>query len=440
MSRSLAIPDADLAIERLLEELIAAHTPGHGLPGAFHTHPGIYQLELARIWRRSWLFAGHACQVKAPGDFLVFDLDTDSIIVVRDGDERLHALHNTCRHRGMKVCHAESGRLARFVCPYHQWTYARSGELLACGGMDRDGQVDRAAFGLHRVHVEEVAGLIFVNLAADPVPFAPAAAAIGPMARPQGLARAKVAATRRYEVRANWKLVWENNRECWHCPANHPQYVKANYDAAPTDAPAVQAEVEALARDVSARLEAHGVTIDHQAAGLYPFPSADCWWSANRTPLVAGWVTESLDGQPVAPLMGDYPERNVGTLRLRTVPNFWNHSSGDHAVTTRLAPAGVGTTRVEVQWLVHEDAVEGRDYELARLLPFWQLTSEQDWGLCEKNQEGIRSSAFVPGPYSLRRESNVIGYVEWYLRAIRAAAPPAPLRFRHYGLAGRDGE
>ena len=72
----------------------------------------------------------------------------------------------------------------------------------------------------------------------------------------------------------------------------------------------------------------------------------------------------------------------------------------------------------EVQWLVHEDAVEGRDYALEKLLPFWQLTSEQDWWLCEKNQEGVRSSAFVPGPYSTRREYNVISYVEWYLHAI----------------------
>ena len=151
------------------------------------------------------------------------------------------------------------------------------------------------------------------------------------------------------------------------------------------------------------------------------FPSADCWWSINRTPLVPGWVSESMDGRPVAPLMGSYRTRDVGTLRMRTMPNFWNHSSGDHSVSTRLAPAGPQKTLVQVQWLVHEDAVEGKDYTLDALLPFWDLTSEQDWDLCEKNQAGVNSSAFTPGPYSTKREYNVIRYTEWYLHQIARA-------------------
>ena len=128
------------------------------------------------------------------------------------------------------------------------------------------------------------------------------------------------------------------------------------------------------------------VRIDYQEAGMVRFPSPDCWWSINRTPLSPGWVTESMDGRPVAPLMGDYPSHDVGTLRMRTMPNFWNHASSDHAVTTRLAPAGPGTTLTQVQWLVHQDAVEGKDYELDTLMPFWGLTSEQDWELCARNQ------------------------------------------------------
>ncbi|MGH7322973.1 MAG: aromatic ring-hydroxylating oxygenase subunit alpha [Candidatus Rokuibacteriota bacterium] len=413
MTRSAATPT-----ESLLDRLLAEQRPGHGLAGEFHTDPGLYQLDLERIWRKSWLFAGHTCQAKAPGDFFVFDLDTDSVIVIRDDEGQLRGLHNTCRHRGMKVCQHEAGHVGRLVCPYHQWSYARNGELRACGGMDKDGDLDPREFGLHRVHVREVAGLIFINLAADPMPFVGAAAALGPSLKPQGLDRAKVAATRRYEVKANWKLVWENNRECWHCHVSHPQYVRANYDAAPIDDPDVRREIEAIARATTARLEPHSLEIDYQEPGMVPFPSAECWWSANRTPLSPGWVTESADGTPVAPLMGDYPVPNVGTLRLRTMPNFWNHSSSDHAVSTRLTPAGPGLTRIQVQWLVREDAVEGRDYELATLLPFWELTSEQDWRLCEKNQEGVGSSAFTPGPYSRKREYNVIRYVDWYLRAI----------------------
>jgi Rieske 2Fe-2S family protein len=416
-----AIPahQSSLAEARLLlDRLLAGHERGYALQREFQTDPGIYQLDVARIWRRGWLFAGHTCLMKRPGDYFVFDLDTDSIIVIRGDDERVHALHNTCRHRGMKVCPAGSGHAARLVCPYHQWSYAPNGELMACGGMDKEGDLDRRHFGLHRVHVREVGGLIFISLAENPLPFEGAAQALGAMLAPQGLERAKVAATRSYVVHANWKLVWENNRECWHCNVNHPQYVKANYDNAPVDDLDLKREIEAQARTTSARLHAAGLLIDYQEAGMVRFPAPDRWWSINRTPLVPGWVSESMDGRAVAPLMGTYPTRDVGTLRMRTMPNFWCHASSDHAVTTRLAPGGPQETLVQVQWLVGEDAVEGRDYTLETLLPFWQLTSEQDWELCERNQAGVNSSAFTPGPYSTKREYNVISYTEWYLHEI----------------------
>ena len=73
-------------------------------------------------------------------------------------------------------------------------------------------------------------GFIFVSLADDPPDFDEAAEAIGPIARPQGFDRAKVAKIVDYDVAANWKIVWENNRECYHCNVNHPQYIKANFD------------------------------------------------------------------------------------------------------------------------------------------------------------------------------------------------------------------
>ena len=402
----------------LLERLLVEHKPGYALAREFQTDPGLYQLDVERIWRRGWLFVGHTCEIKRPGDYVVFDIDADSLIVIRDDRGQLHALHNTCRHRGMKLCHTERGQARRLVCPYHQWTYGHDGALLACANMDSDGDLDRREFALHRAHLREVGGLIFASLAAEAPPFEEAAQALGPMLEPQGIDRAKIAAVRRYTVRANWKLVWENNRECWHCQVNHPQYVRANYDNAPADDPRLRVEIAARAADTSAHLRTAGLSIDYPAAGMAPFPAVGCWWSVNRTPLAPGWVTESMDGRPVAPLMGRYPTPDVGTLRVRAVPNFWSHASGDHVVSTRLAPAGPVATQVQVQWLVHEDAVEGQDYRLDTLLPFWEMTSEQDWWLCQQNHAGVSSPAFTPGPYSTKREYNVIRWTEWYLSEV----------------------
>ena len=150
----------------------------------------------------------------------------------------------------------------------------------------------------------------------------------------------------------------------------------------------------------------------------FPDPDHGLWFSANRTTLTEGYISETMDGQQVAPLMGDYTEADVGTMRCRTMPNMWNHSSCDHVVSTRLLPTAANRTQVRVMWLVHPDAEEGRDYELEKIMPFWQLTSEQDWELCEFAQTGISSSAYCPGPYSTHKEYNVDAFVRWYLEAL----------------------
>src|ERR1041384_1772100 len=139
------------------------------------------------------------------------------------------------------------------------------------------------------------------------------------------------------------------------------------------------------------------------------------WVETVRTPLVGGYVSESMDGRTVSTLMGSYPDPDVGTLRMRTLPNFWTHSSCDHGVTTRLLPGGPNETLIRAWWLVDGKAVEGRDYDLAKLVPFWQLTSEQDWTICERQELRVNSSAYRPGPYSTFKEYNVDAWVRWYL-------------------------
>jgi Rieske 2Fe-2S family protein len=111
-------------------------------------------------------------------------------------------------------------------------------------------------------------------------------------------------------------------------------------------------------------------------------------------------------------------QRSLGTLRTTVFPNFWQHANDDHAVATRLTPLSATTTQVDVHWFVHKDAVEGRDYTLEHLLPFWQRTSEQDWAICEANQAGVSSPAYRPGRYAIVKEANVQHFVDWYLEAL----------------------
>ena len=407
--------------DKILEYVVSCQ-PGYGLTRPFYQDELVYRADIETIWRTGWLFAGHTCQIPKPGDYFLYEIDSDSVIVVRGDQGEINAFYNVCRHRGSVICAEPQGSVRRFVCPYHQWTYGRDGRLLLWRGM-QDG-LDKSQLGLHPVNVREVEGLIYISFAQEPPDFDRAFDTIAPQARPQGFNRSKIAKMMDYTIQANWKLVWENNRECYHCNVNHPQYIKANFDHYNADdtLDRIARELVLVTERSEAKWTTAGLAVTRDEVGMTEFPDPDqnIWFAANRTPLVDGYLSETMDGKLVAPLMGDYSEaEDVGTLRIRTLPNFWNHSSCDHGVSTRLTPAGQFQTQVRLIWLVDENAVEGVDYHVDAMTPFWWLTSDQDREICENAQRGVNSRAYVPGPLSTYKEYNVDRYLRWYLRQLQ---------------------
>ncbi|MBL8700544.1 MAG: aromatic ring-hydroxylating dioxygenase subunit alpha [Alphaproteobacteria bacterium] len=391
--------------------LIERQRAGWTLEADFYLDAGVAAAENDAIWHRRWLFAAHGCELAVTGAFVTLSIAGEPVVVVRGRDGVARAFANVCRHRGSRICTAASGRVHRLVCPYHAWSYDLDGRLLS----DVSGHGGQAeTLGLRPYATHEVGGLVFVSLADRPEDIAPLDRAFAPQLAPQGLTRARIAARASYRVEANWKVVFENNRECFHCPVAHREYIRANYDVHLTD-PRRAEEIDARTAAEAKRWAELGLG----APSLVSDMTSE-WYRINRTPLVPGFVTESLDGKPVAPVMGDYPEHDVGTLRVTVFPNFWMHGSGDHAVTTRLLPDGTGATRVDVAWLVDAAAEEGRDYRVEALQPFWQLTSEQDWTICENVQAGLRSRAYAPGPLERVKERNVAQFIAWYLGLMRA--------------------
>jgi PAH dioxygenase large subunit len=123
----------------------------------------IFRLEMERIFDRTWVFLAHTTEIPAAGDFVSRSLGSAPVVVVRDNDGMVHALLNSCRHRGARVCRADSGNVRHFACPYHGWTYDRSGRLLTTT-FDRHlpKDFDLSVHGLVRVpQVEVHKGLIF---------------------------------------------------------------------------------------------------------------------------------------------------------------------------------------------------------------------------------------------------------------------------------------
>src|SRR5436309_688266 len=127
----------------------------------------IYQLELERIFARSWNFMCHESQVANAGDFFLSYIGEDRVIIVRDKQGGLNVLLNTCRHRGNAVCRAEEGHATSFMCTYHGWTFDLQGKLVGVPGFKDYYHEDfkREEWGLVRAaHVDSYKGFVFATL------------------------------------------------------------------------------------------------------------------------------------------------------------------------------------------------------------------------------------------------------------------------------------
>src|SRR5258708_1702226 len=120
--------------------------PATALERDFYMSPADFQIDLDMIWYRDWLFAGHDCELLNPGNYLTVQVGEYPVLVVRDREGGVRAFHNSCRHRGSRICSAEHGNSPRLVCPYHQWTYSLDGRLLAA--RDMGSSFDKSQYGL----------------------------------------------------------------------------------------------------------------------------------------------------------------------------------------------------------------------------------------------------------------------------------------------------
>src|SRR5690606_9358705 len=103
---------------------------GFSLEQPFYTSEDYFKLDMEMIWYRDWLFVAHDCEIPKGGNYTTVQVGAYSVIIVRGRDGQIRALHNSCRHRGSRVCTQHKGTSARLVCPYHQWTYDLDGSLL----------------------------------------------------------------------------------------------------------------------------------------------------------------------------------------------------------------------------------------------------------------------------------------------------------------------
>ncbi len=386
-----------------------ARKDGYPLEQYFYRSPEVYERDIERIFMREWLYVAHVSEIPNPGDYVLFEVANESVIVARDGNGQINALVNVCRHRGSRICLSNQGNCQAFVCPYHGWAYGLDGALRSTRYMPES--FDKGAHGLHHVHSWVLQGLIFINFAETPVSPSIVERNLDAALKPQGLAHAKVAHKALYRIDANWKLMVENYLECYHCAPAHPEYSRGHSRKAPPE------RVAELSRAMLERAQQAGlstVSVFHWGS---PAAGDAFQHYFERYPLYPDYLTGSEDGKPVAPLMGDITAYDGGATDISIGPVTYFLAYSDHVVGYRFTPRDVQKTDCEIVWYVDEHAEEGKDYDLERLTWLWRITTEADKRIVDCNQKGVNSRYYQPGPFS-SMEYYADEYVDWYLKQI----------------------
>ena len=369
---------------RVVPHSESATAPRTALEQYYYTSAEWHQRDIDLVFKQRWLFVGHASQLPKHGDFITFQLAKESVVIARNKD-KLHAFYNTCRHRGTRLCSASSGNVKAFTCPNHAWTYGLDGSLKIA---PRVTEIDKTQFSAVVVALEEWNGMIFINFSPTPTSSVAECLAATNLGR-YALHKTRVVHDETYDLKSNWKLAGETYNECYHCGHTHPALV---------------ALVDPL-KD----LEAWDDTSTANDFAMYSNDMRDAI-------IKPGTRTFSMDGNLVCQKpLGDDGQWHDEIAALSWFPNFGIFVYPDHAVTYSWIPDGHDKTLFRSTWLVHEDAVEGTDYDLAALIALGDITNIEDKAVCENAQRGIETSGYIPGPLHSIYEGPLRGFNKVYL-------------------------
>jgi Rieske 2Fe-2S family protein len=393
---------------RRVINLLAGSERRHMLPQPFYTDPELYDFDVSAVFGRSWLMLGFESELPDPGSYLATTIGPHLILVVRGREGAIRGFHNICRHRGAQICAEGSGRLSRIVCPYHKWSYDLEGRLVGAARMPQDLNFEEHA--LVSVQIELLEGCIYGTVSAAAPDFRPFREAAAPFLHPYHLADTKVAHQSVLTEKANWKLVMENARECYHCSAWHPE-LRVSFPV-----------VFGTRLSVTDTARGAAFTATMAELGLPVGPAAGDWWHIGRYPLNAGMESLSMDGRAMTPRLLQCDGKAIGGLRWATEPNAFCHGLTDYVFMFAAYPIGPQETRVVSKWLVPRAAREGVDYALDELTELWTKTNLQDRDLAENNQRGVNGLGYRPGPYATEAEELVIRFNDWYRTTAMEAA------------------
>ncbi|MFL3000065.1 MAG: aromatic ring-hydroxylating dioxygenase subunit alpha [Cytophagales bacterium] len=401
-----------------LIELISNQKENFPLDQQFYTDPSIYDIDLETFFYNQWIFVGHESQIKNNGDYFLFEIGNESIIIIRDKNSNINCFYNVCRHRGSHICIEKEGKTKKLVCPYHAWAYDLEGNLISARMMDE--KFNKKDWNLNKCSSKVYEGLIFINLSENSDDFNKFINPVKDFIELHGLNKSKIAFKKTYPTSGNWKLTLDNFHECYHCLPAHPEYCQVHskeyiqaYGAGNNTGPE-SIEFSNQLKEWNKKTENLGyLKGEFSDEGFSNF-----FRSAERTPFDGDRLSETKDGKPGSILMGKFKEFDGGYTTVGTSPFNSLIMSNDFATTFTFIPRGPMETDVEIMWLVHEDAIEGKDYDLNNLIWMWDQTTIADKKIIENNQKGVMSKKYIPGPLS-EMELGLKKLKKWYLTHLK---------------------
>ena len=362
-------------------------TLGTPLKPRLYTDPAVLESEQELIFERTWQLAGHVSSLPRTGSYLTAQAGTQPVLVIRDEQGQLRAYKNVCRHRASRLLSGAGQCKAAIRCRYHGWTYKLDGTLIGVPeGLGFGERLDKRALGLMPVRIEELCGLVFVNL--DPEA-APLAELVGDL--PERLAPYRIETLRSFAPAggtqpANWKAIADNYLEGYHIPIAHPGLMRMlDY------------------RHYDVEVHDHYVWFD---APLRAKPSS------NRL--------ERLYAKLVTPMPGLAAEHRQMWRYAYIYPNTTIDLYPDQVGTWQLLPNGIGSTR-DVSASYRPAGADPR----TRLVQWASqrlntLVTEEDVDLVDNVQQGLMTRGYTCGPLGAREAG-----VAWFADRIRADLAPA---------------
>jgi phenylpropionate dioxygenase-like ring-hydroxylating dioxygenase large terminal subunit len=344
------------------------------LAARFYVDPTILELEGQKIFRRTWQLVGTLSQscgsvngvkrtIADPETFFTADGGGEPVVVVRDKQGTLRAFSNVCRHRAGPIAQG-SGCKNVLRCGYHGWTYTLDGRLIGTPDIDGVEFFDRSTMGMVPLRLETWEQFIFVNFDANAEPLSAFLGDIPRQARGFRFDGLQFAERRDYVIDCNWKVYVDNYLEGYHIPIAHP----------------------GLMREID--------------------------YAQYRT------ETFRYSSQQFAPIRGMNPGENgerlytpgsglQEALYFWVFPNLMLNIYPDNVSTNLIVPLSQEKTLTIFEWLIHDVGSTKSQERIKKAVGFSYEVQQEDIGLCESVQRGLRSATYDRGRYSVKRENGV---------------------------------